>query len=101
VRAISRQLRGPIKRVDQPFRTTALQHGITLLALGADSIQKGVAASGGSTFGRSTLTLVSWRRHRGRRLTKRLAGGDAVVADGHLLLNNGSRVSERKAGALR
>jgi len=30
-----------------------------------------------------------------------LAGGDVVVTDGHLLFNNGSRVSvrERKAGA--
>jgi hypothetical protein len=27
------------------------------------------------------------------------AAGDVVVTDGHLLLNNGSRVRERKAGA--
>jgi hypothetical protein len=28
-----------------------------------------------------------------------LADGDVVVTDGYLLLNNGSRVSARKAGA--
>jgi hypothetical protein len=60
-------------------------------------------ASGGRHWSRGVGTPVKVARSLADEtvLESGLAEGDVVITDGHLLLNNGSRVSvrERKAGA--
>jgi hypothetical protein len=62
-----------------------------------------VAARGGSTitWSRGVGTPVEVARSPGGEtiLKSGFVNGDVVVADGHLLFDNCSRVRERKAGA--